>query len=214
MLFRLEEELSGTIAIGSGETKSMDWLADRMAEFHRLYPKVNFDIYSSTADQIKDRIERGLADIGLLTEPVNVEKYQFLRLPQKARWGVLVRVDSPLASRAFIRAEDLLDVPVLLARRDSVRSELANWFGGCYDRLDVAATYNLLSNAAILVKSTGGAVLCMEYDVQYSGLTFVPLSPRLETGNVLVWKRSQFFSPATARFIDYISGAAEEQREE
>ena len=211
-----EEALTGTISIGSGETKSMNWLAARMAEFHRLHPGVNFDIYSTTADSIKDRIERGLADIGLLTEPVNVEKYQLLRLPQKARWGVLVRQDSALAQKPFVRAEDLTGIPVLLARREMVRSELANWFGDTYERLDVAATYNLLSNAAILVKAIQGAALCMEYDTQHEGLAFIPLSPILETGSVLVWKKSQFFSAATARFLDYINdvGRRENRKED
>ena len=140
-------ELSGTISIGSGETKSIHLLAELMTEFRRLHPGVSYDIYSNTADHIKDRIEKGLTDIGLLTEPVEVGKYQFVRIPEKLKWGVLVRRDSPLAQKKEIRPEDLLGVPVLLAKRDSVRNELANWFGDCYERLDIASTFNLLYNA-------------------------------------------------------------------
>ena len=65
-------ELSGTISIGSGETKSIHLLAELMTEFRRLHPGVSYDIYSNTADHIKDRIVLGLTDIGILTEPVEV----------------------------------------------------------------------------------------------------------------------------------------------
>lgn len=54
------KDLSGTISIGSGEAKSMHLLAELIAGFRRKHPKVNFDIYSTTSDAIKERIEKGL----------------------------------------------------------------------------------------------------------------------------------------------------------
>lgn len=36
---------------------------------------------------------------------------------------------------------------------------------------------------------------------------FIPLSPVLETGAVLVWKKSQIFMPATAAFPEYLKNA-------
>lgn len=201
------KNLSGTISIGSGETKSMHLLAELISGFRDKYPKVDFDLYSATADDIKERIERGLIDIGLLMEPVDVGKYQFLRVSEKIPWGVLVRKDSGLAGKKSVKAADLLGVPVILARRDSVKNELANWFGEYFDRLEIAATYNLLYNAAILAEHMDGAVLCMENDYSFENLTFVQIEPGLETGSVLVWKRNQFLSPVTVEFIEYIRNA-------
>lgn len=212
-LKREEGNLSGNISIGSGETKSMHLLADWMADFHREHPLVTFDIYSSTADRIKERIEKGLTDIGLLTEPVEVGRYQFIRLPEKARWGVLVRGDSPIAEKEAVSPEDLSDIPVLIPRRDSVKNELANWFGDSYDQLHVLGTYNLIYNAAVMTDSSGGAVLCMEHDNLYRNLKFVPLTPVLATGAVLVWKKSQFLSPAMNHFIQYLRNAEKALKE-
>lgn len=206
-LKREEGDLTGVISIGSGETKSMHLLADWMEGFHREHPQVTFDIYSSTADHIKERIEKGLTDIGLLTEPVDVGKYQFIRLPEKARWGVLVRRDSALAEKGEVEAGDLSDIPVLIPHRDSVKHELANWFGKSYDSLNILATYNLIYNAAIMADHLGGAVLCMEHDKLYQNLAFVPLRPALATGAVLVWKKSQFFSPVMNHFTQYLRNA-------
>lgn len=199
-----EEELSGVISIGSGETWGMHVLADRMAEFHRKHPQVTFDLYSATADQIKERLEKGLTDIGLLTEPVEIGKYQFIRLEEKNRWGVLVRRDSELAEKMCVTPEDLLDIPLLLPGRNQVRSELENWFGEYYEKLHVAAGYNLLNNAAVLAESMNGAAVCMEYVSEYQNLKFIPLEPVLETGAVVVWKRNQFLSPLMERFTEYL----------
>lgn len=201
------ENLSGKIVIGSGETKSIHFLADWIAEFHQQYPQVIFDIYSSTADQIKEQIEKGLTDIGLLTEPVDVEKYQFIRLPKKMKWGVLVRVDDVLAQKTYVKVNDLWDIPLLVPRRESVQNELANWFQDAYERLNIVATYNLLNNAAVMTESLRGAALCMEYENQYDNLTFIPLEPTLETGSVLVWKKSQFVSPLMKCFIEHLRNA-------
>lgn len=69
-----EEELSGEIAIGCGETQNMSFLSERIRRFREVHPLVSFQIYSATADHIKESIEQGLLDIGLLTEPVNISK--------------------------------------------------------------------------------------------------------------------------------------------
>ncbi len=201
------KDLGGTISIGSGEAKSMHLLAGMLAGFRRKYPKVNFDIYSATSDAIKERIEKGLIDIGLLMEPVDVGKYQFMRVSERIPWGVLVRKDCELAGKTSVKDSDLLGVPLIMARRDSVKNEIANWFGEYFDSLEIAATYNLLYNAAILAEHMNGAVLCMGNDYTFENMIFVPVEPRLETGSVLVWKKNQFLSPVTAEFIEYIRNA-------
>lgn len=65
-----EEMPTGEIAIGCGETKSMAALSEKMVSFRQKYPLVQFSIYSAIADDIKERLEKGLLDMGLLVEPV------------------------------------------------------------------------------------------------------------------------------------------------
>ena len=117
-----EEVPAGEIAIGCGETKSMSLLSSSMVSFRERYPLVQFSIYSAIADDIKERIEKGLLDMGLLVEPVDISKYEYIRLPVKERWGVLVREDSPLARKASVTPEDLLDIPLIMSRREPVKN--------------------------------------------------------------------------------------------
>ena len=196
------EELAGEISIGCGETRNMTFLSGQIARFRAQHPLVRFNIYSANADDIRERMERGLLDLGLLMEPVDISRYAFVRMPEKEQWGVLVREDSPLAGRRSVTAAELAGVPLIMAGRESVRNELANWFGDVYERLEIAATYNLLLNAVNMVRCGVGAALTFHLGSDYAQTSFVPLSPRLEAGAVLAWKKEQMVSSAPRLFIE------------
>lgn len=205
-----EETLAGEIAIGCGETCGMAHLAELMVAFREKHPLVQYRVYSATADDIKERIEKGLLDLGLLIEPVELKKYEMLRFPLRERWGILTRRDSPLAEKAEICPSDLLHTPLLLPVRGEVREELAGWFGSCFEQVTVAACYNLLINAAIMVKHHVGTALCFDLGTTvYDELCFVPLSTPIRDGVVLVWKKSAAASQAVERFIQEARNAEE-----
>lgn len=206
-LQHLDTELTGEIAIGCGESVGMTFLSEHIRAFRRLHRQVQFRIYSANADDVKERIEKGLLDMGLLTEPVDIGRYAFLRTPQKDRWGVLLPKEHPLAQKSAVTPNDLLGVPLLLSSRESVRNELAGWFGDTYDKIEVAATFNLILNAANMVKNGVGAALCYDFGNLSDALEFVPLSPKLETGTVLAWKKDQTCSPAADQFLDFLKNA-------
>lgn len=201
---RLErEQLSGTISIGSGELQSSRYLTRLLTSFQEANPLVDFTIYSGNSDNIKERIERGVLDAGLLQEPVDIARYSFIRTPVREQWGVLVREDSELAARENVGPADLAAVPLIIPERETVRNELLNWFGPYAETLRITAAGNLLYNLACLARDSGSCVLTLKLDCIYSGLRFVPLAPVLGSGTVLVWKKAQVFSPAAAAWIDY-----------
>ncbi|WP_314723518.1 LysR family transcriptional regulator [Enterocloster bolteae] len=201
---REENLLTGELSIGCGELCSVSRFSELIASFREKYPQVRYELYSGNADNIKDRIERGLLDIGLLSAPVDISKYEFVRMPEKETWGILVREDSPLAVKEAVRPEDLAGVPLLTAQREMVQNELVNWFGEYSEQMEIIMTYNLIYNAAMMVKQGIGAALCLKLENHFENLCFVPLSPVLELGSVLAWKKNQVFSPAAAAFIRHV----------
>lgn len=198
-----EGQVVGEIAIGSGELHSVKAFSKLLAAFREKYPLVRYEFYSGNVDNIKERMENGLLDFGILGEPADIKRYGFIRLPVNDTWGVLVSHDSGLAERAFVRPEDLIQIPLFISNRELVKNELANWFGKYYERLDIIASYNLLYNVAMMVQQNIGAALCIKLDCTYEGLSFVPLSPRLELRSVLAWKTNQVFSKAALLFIEH-----------
>ena len=139
---RQEGELAGDISIGTGESNSMTDLSRKIADFRAGHPLVRFHIYSATADEIQERLEKGLLDLGMLMEPVDIGRYEFARLPRRDRWGIWVDQGHPLAGKESVTPEDLLGVPLLLPRRERVQQELSGWFGEKFEQVEVAATYN------------------------------------------------------------------------
>ena len=200
-------ELSGEIAIGSGELRSFSTLGAVLAEFSALHPQVRYALFSGNADHIKEKTENGTLDMGLLSMPVDLAKYDFLRFPVAEEYGVLVRADSPLTEKKLLAPKDLADMPLMLPERALVRSELANWFGDLYDRLNIRLTYNLAYNAAMLVRQGLGAALCLRLDCTYDDLVFVPISLILDSGSALVWKKHQIYSSAVSALIAHINAA-------
>jgi DNA-binding transcriptional LysR family regulator len=202
--------IGGEIFIGAGETNAMHILADLIKKFNKDYPQVKYNLYSGNADDIKERIDKGLIDIGLLTEPVNIEKYDFIRLPHKETWGVLMQKDSALAKKEYIKPEDLAHMPIINTKRSIVQNEIQNWFGIHYEKLNIIATYNLIYNAAVMVEEGLGYAVCFDKLVNINdetSLCFKPFYPKLETGTVIVWKKHQVFSTATAKLIEKIKNA-------
>lgn len=197
-----EAELTGEIAIGSGEFLSTRELAKAMVAFREKHPLVQFRLHSGNADNVQDYIERGLLDLGVMGEPVDIRKYAFVPMPVKERWGILVRSDSKLAQKERIVAEDLAGLSLVTGSRE-FNGQLIDWLGEMYDQLEIAAVGNLLYNEAMLVEYGMEAVLCIQLDACYRNLRFIPLYPEVESRTALVWKKDSVFSRATSAFIEF-----------
>lgn len=201
--FNQEESLSGLISIGSGEYKCTKILADTIASFRQKYPLVQFEFYSGNSDNIKEQIDRGSLDMGLLLEPVDISKYDFLRLPVKEEWGILVKEGSELAKKESVCPQDLVGQPLIFTRRELIQNEITNWLGEYAGQIEIVATGNLPYNMAALAQSGVGAFINLRLNCKYDGVRFTPLSPPLTSGTVLVWKKSQPYSSAVEVFIKY-----------
>lgn len=202
--FSHDETVSGVVSIGSGELKSMQFLSEAMVSFRQKYPGVTFELYSGNSDHIKERIDRGLLDIGLLLEPVDIGKYEFVRTDIKEEWCALVSENSPLAQKGTLIPQDFCNIPLILTRRGLVQNHIYNWLGEYANENNIVASGNLLYNIAILAKNGLGAIIAVKLDCEYKGLRYIPLSPKLESGTLLVWKKTQTFSKAAEAFIGYL----------
>lgn len=205
----------GIISIGTGEAETMRKLAGLMQMFSEQYPSVKFDLYSNNADFIKERLDKGLLDIGIIIEPSDLSKYESIRFDNSERCGVIVPAKSPLAEKEYIRAEDLIGYKVFTSLRATALGVEA-WFGELYDKLDIYMTFNLIYNAAMLVDCGFGVATTIEGAVslyQNPNIVFKPFYPALTATSVLVWKKYQPASQAVTKFIDFIKANLGEESE-
>lgn len=195
-----EGPIEGTVAIGSAEAAGVQVFPPLLREFSTKYPHVHYEMFTGNAETVTERIDKGLLDVGLLTEPVDVSRYEYVRLPMKDRWGVLMPTNAPLAEKETITPNDLHDVPMMIPRRPEVQKDLMRWFGG--DDMRIFAVYNLITNARTLVADGLGYAFGLDMSPQADPtICFRPLEPELCSTSVLVWKKYQPVSEAVRRFI-------------
>ena len=206
-----EETIGGDIHIGGGETRVMRHLAAVMGEIREEYPDIRYHLHSGNSEDVTERLDRGLLDFGILIQPADLTKYDYINLPEKDVWGVITRNDSPLAAKQSITRQDLLGEPLLLSRqairRSAAKNEFLEWFKDDFEKMNVVATFNLVYNAAVLAEQGLGHIVSLDGLVNTAeGGTFCfrLLEPRLETGLNIVWKKYQVFSPAAEVFLKRI----------
>ena len=207
--FSMKGNLSGDIYIGGGETEAMNYVASVCHELQNDYPDIHYHLYSGNAEDVTERLDKGLLDFGLLIQPTDITKYDYLHIPAKDSWGVIMLKDSPLAQKNEINVHDLANLPLIFSRQvlqsRMETNELAKWFGDEWKNLHIVTTFNLVYNAAIMAKQGIGYVVTLDKLADTSDsspLCFRPLSPKIESGLDIVWKKYQIFSPAAELFLN------------
>ncbi len=209
-LLEQDEQMEGRLVIGGGELSAVFDLAEIIEEFHKKYPLVTFDLITANADETKEQMEKGLVDVGILLEPVDIEKFDFIRLEASESWVVIMKADDPLTEKEYVTPRDLTDFPIILPRRRNVRNELRHWFGDAYEDLEVLFTSNLNTNGAVMVRQGLARSIITEGPSRLwdrDQIAVRTLYPELSTNCVLAWKKYQPGNPVLEKFLSHIKGS-------
>lgn len=199
-----DDIIAGDISIGTGETDAIRYLAKTAKSLQEKYPLIHLHIVSGDKSAVTEVLDRGLIDFGLVFGDIDTSKYEYIRLPYKDTWGVLMRKDSPLAAKKTITAEDLTDQPLILSRQAFQNVEFTEFFQCGQEKLNIVATYNLLYNGSLMVEEGMGYAICLDKIINISGntsLCFHPLEPKITANMSIVWKKYQVLTKAAEKFI-------------
>ena len=206
-----DEAIAGDIHIGAGETDAIRHLARAAGQIQQEHPQIRIHISSGDSANVTEELDKGLIDFGLLFDPKDLSKYQYLRIPQKDTWGVLMRRDAPLAKKEAIGPKDLWDKPLILSRQHRAGSALSMWLKREEADLNIVATYSLLYNGSILVDEGLGYAITLDKIINTQGgnLCFRPLIPTLQAGLCVVWKKYQVLTKASELFLNTLQSNLE-----
>ncbi|WP_298034208.1 LysR family transcriptional regulator [uncultured Dysosmobacter sp.] len=194
----LGEFTGGDVWVGCAESDGIKHLARCYMALLERYPGLRLHLQSGNSADVTERLDRGLLDFAIIVHEVDLSKYNYLELPATDHYGVLMRKDSPLASKEAVGVDDLLDLP-LICSRQGITEDYPKVFQQKMDALRIVATFNLAYNASVLVREGVGYALTFDKladTSEESELTFRPLMPPLETKMYMIWKKYQVFSPA------------------
>ena len=202
-----DDAVSGDVYIGCGESDAMRIIAKTAVKLRQDYPDIHFHLYSGNAEDVSERMEKGLLDFGIFITSANIDKYDYLKLPAYDTWGLIMRKSDQLAARDFITPQDLQGLPLIMSRQALVQEDISRWGKKQIQNLNVVATYNLVYNAAIMTREGFGYTLTLDKLANTgsdSDLCFRPLKPELHINLNLVWKKYQIFSKASQKFLEYL----------
>ena len=200
----LDEINGGDIHIGCAESNGIAHVIRVIKSLQKKYPHIRYHFYSSGTDAVSERLDRGLLDVAVIIQEVDLSKYNYLKVPSSDRWGLIMRKDSPLAEHSCIHLNDLMNIPLILSRQ-AMREEMPRWFGETQDKLNIVATYDLLFNTSVMVREGFGYVLGFDGLVNTgpdSDICFRPLEPTLESPMYIIWKKYQMFTPAASLLLE------------
>ena len=201
-----EKQLVGKISIGGNLQPSVLKAA---AALRKQHPGVSFQFYSSDATDVTERLEHGTLDFTTLLAPVDVSRYDSVLLSEHSYWGLLVRADSPLAEKGCVHRDDVLRLPLIMHRRAGLQKAIAEWAHTHIERLNIAATYNVIYGSPIPLVQSGLGNLLVTRDLLgpelNAGVRFLPLDPPLETHYALVWKKNTVLTKAAEKFLSMLN---------
>ncbi len=201
----------GEVYLGAGESTLLRFVGRVVQRVSEQRPGFLVHLRTGYDTQIGEWIDRGIIDFGILLHPADTSRYQHVRLPGHDVWGLLMRTDNPLASKDSVRAQDIIDEPLIVSRQATRRSFTNNpfleWLGVDLEQLRIVATMDLPTNAAMMVQSGLGSVFTFEglSDVSpESGLCFRPMEPRYLVNADLCWKKSRPLSRSAQAFLEML----------
>lgn len=201
-----EELLTGDIHVGCTEKIGLKHIAQSLALMQEKHPFVRVHIKYGSTEDISSQIEKSELDFGIVIEPVDFMKYDYLKIIHSHTWGVLMSQESPLSQLEYITADDLRQVPLLCPSQELVKNEIAGWVGGNQRKLNIVGTYNFPFALSSLVKESHLYALCFEqsFDDAMDNVCFRPLTPAIEENMVFIWRKYQVFSKPIEIFMNML----------
>ena len=199
----LEETDSGDIFVGALESESMSLFAEAVCSLQKNYPKIRCNIYSGNLADVCERLDKGLLDFAIVMGYADLTKYNYLKLPGKDTWGILMRKDDPLAEKDHFEISELQNIP-LICSRQWIEMESSQWLGSEAKEMNIVATYNLVYNGSVMVKAGMGYAIVLDKLVSTgsdSDLVFKPLAGISQTEMFVIWRKYQIFTPIAQLLI-------------
>lgn len=197
---------NGNISFGIIEGTGSTIFSQLVESFQEKYPGATYDIFTGTGDDISDRIDKGLINIGFLIEPINTNKYNIIPLKNPESWGVLIHRDHPLSQLETLEPNDLIEEPLFISGRTPVIRKITKWFNKDIEELIIKGHYNLLSNMALLVEKKIGIAIVTEaagLKYQTEETKFIPLKSASKSDSILAWKKERVLTPTVEEFIKH-----------
>ena len=207
-----DKKINGEISIACGETYAMNYLLEIYKKIHRANPLITISLFSGNDEDVREKLNNGLAEFALFIGLTNLDNYNFIKLPLNETWGLLMNKNSQLAKKETIKSEDLSNLPLLVSRQVYRANELSGWLNKDLSKLNIIGTYNLLYNASLMVKEDSVYAITIDKLLKDDNkVVFKKFEPELTSNIYFAWKKYQVLSKAGQLFLDELNKKIEKE---
>jgi len=202
----------GTIAIGTVSSCSSYYLPRQILRFHQLYPGVRFILREGNAYRVKDLVEKGIVDVGIVRTPFYLEAFNYLYQPAQGAPEPMSAVFSHHWQKYLgpgpLKLAALEKLPLIIQRR--------------YQNLIVEACESAGFKPDILCQSDDlrTSISCAELGLgiaitpqpppnllQLEGLLYRPLAAEeLQTLTAVIWPKDSYQPQVVVNFLKSLQG--------
>ena len=198
----------GTVSIAVTESCGAGVMCSLIRKFHEIYPGIHFQILAGSGDEVNQRLEQNLADIGIMGEPFDMETYdrEFLK---SEPWLAVMGKETPLARETgkTVPLSRLGGEDLIIPARLPIQEEINSWFNDAAQERNIFCVYNSPAAIIPLVESGAAVAICPESVKSFAGgrrLVFKPIvEPRKDSRLYLVKKRRQMMPLAAQLFWEF-----------
>ena len=207
-LSRMGTGAGGLISIGVTESCGAGVLSDIIERFHSDFPGIRYNIWCGNGDEINDKLDKGLVDLGIVREPFRTEKYESALIKTES-WTALLSREHPMAEQPgdTILLSDIAGSPLIIPSRPPLQEEIRGWFHRIEREHTILCTYNTLSCIVPLVERNVAVAICPEavrYFTDQQRLVCRRLTePEHVSRLLLVRRRNQLMPAAAGCFWDF-----------
>lgn len=200
-----DQILEGDIYVCAGETKALHFLTQAYQKLRTQHPGIRLHISSGDARDVQSGLKDGLIDFGVMYPPFDEQVISSIRIPFEDEWGLIMRKDHPLASKAVISSKDLVRLPLIVSRELYDTHRTARLLSIPEEELSIVATYSLSFNGTLMVTDGIGCLLGLNHIINLTEDTvncFRPLSPSVTQNIHVCWKRYAPMSRPAAALLE------------
>ena len=204
-----ESDISGDIYVSASEMDSFELFALGARNVNIQYENIHFHFNSGDKETILNRVDNGLSDFGMVIEPADVSKYNFLYKERTEHIGLVMNVDMPLAKKDYITSNDLRNIPLLVPKQFLEQGFISKWLGIMPEELNIVGTIDNPYDGVILAKMKIGYLIGLDFKLlindEINEICFRQLEPPLFSGVYIIWKKYQMLSKASKVFLEELN---------
>ena len=209
------KNIIGDVCIAAANYDSFRFVAELQKSIQEDHPQICFKYTTGDGEYVRNQLDLGLADFGIVIEPFDLTDFEYVQLPETEVLGIMMRDDWELAQYEFLTPDQLIGIPLLIPKQFKDMGFLRRMLHVSNEELiDIRGIIDNPYNGALMVQSGIGYALCIDFDLitlsKANHLVFRPLSPEVKSCSFVIWKKYQYFSHASEVFLSSLKTTANE----